>query len=213
MQTYQKDFISLCLEYNALQFGSFTLKSGRESPYFFNAGAFYTGDALKRLGYGYASAIQAENFNFDVLFGPAYKGIPLACTTAMTLTNPDKPVPYAYNRKELKDHGEKGILVGAPLFNQRILIIDDVITAGTAIRESIQIIHEAHGTLAGIVVALDRQEKGTGAHSALQETQKQYEIPVISIIRLENIIEYVKNSTEFMTYYTPLCRYRETYGV
>lgn len=213
MQTYQKDFIALCLEYKALQFGSFTLKSGRQSPYFFNAGAFYTGDALKRLGHCYASAIQEAQFNFDVLFGPAYKGIPLASATAIALTQINKPLPYAYNRKEAKDHGEGGTLVGASLLHQRVLIIDDVITAGTAIRESIELINHAQGSLAGIVVALDRQEKGTGVYSALQEIETLYHIPVISIIRLENIIEYVQNCSEFMKYYTSLRHYRETYGI
>lgn len=213
MQAYQKDFIALCLEYKALQFGSFTLKSGRQSPYFFNAGAFYTGDALKRLGHCYASAIHAAPFDFNLLFGPAYKGISLACTTAMALAQANSPIPYAYNRKEMKNHGEGGALIGAPLFHQRILIIDDVITAGTAIRESIEIIHDAQGLLAGIVVALDRQEKGASTHSALQEIETQYQVPVISIIRLENIIEYVKDSSEFMTYYTSLCQYRQKYGI
>lgn len=213
MHSYQKDFIALCLEYKALQFGSFTLKSGRQSPYFFNAGAFYTGDALKRLGQCYASAILEAQVHFNLLFGPAYKGIPLACTTAIALAQTNHPIFYTYNRKETKDHGEKGTLVGASLSHQQILIIDDVITAGTAIRESIQIIHHAHGLLAGIVVALDRQEKGISLQSALQEIKMQYQIPVISIIRLENIIEYVKNSSEFMTYYTSLCQYRQKYGI
>lgn len=213
MHAYQKDFIALCLEYKVLQFGSFTLKSGRQSPYFFNAGAFYTGDALQRLGRCYAAAIQAASFHFDVLFGPAYKGIPLTCTTAMALATPQQPIPYAYNRKEAKDHGEGGTLVGVSLSQQRVLIIDDVITAGTAIRDSIEIIQHAQGLLAGIVVALDRQEKGIGQHSALQEIKAQYHLPVISIIRLEDIIEYTKNAPEWMTYYTSLCQYREKYGI
>ncbi len=212
MQNYQKDFIELSLQYGALQFGQFTLKSGRQSPYFFNAGVFHTGQALKQLGQCYAQAIQETNLEFDVIFGPAYKGIPLACTTAMALSSSEHPMPFTYNRKEAKDHGEGGNLVGAPL-NQRVLIIDDVITAGTAIRESIETIHHSKGTLAGIVVALDRQERGKTQFSAIQEIQTEYKIPIISIIQLGNIIEYSHQIPSLSTYYSALCEYRQQYGI
>lgn len=212
MQTYQKDFIELALSYNALRFGEFTLKSGRVSPYFFNAGVFNTGEALKKLGECYAKGVIQANLNFDVVFGPAYKGIPLACTTAMTLsTLSQQPVPFAYNRKEAKDHGEGGLIIGAPI-NQRVLIVDDVITAGTAIRESMDIIEKEKGTLAGVVVALDREEKGQGQTSAIQDIQNTYQVPVVAIIRFSDIIEYVQHSSSFKPFYDPLMAYREKYG-
>jgi len=212
MENYQKDFIELALSYQALRFGEFILKSGRVSPYFFNAGVFNTGEALTILGECYSSAILKANLAFDVLFGPAYKGIPLACATAIALSTLKKhPIPFAFNRKEAKDHGEGGTLIGAPL-NQRVVIIDDVITAGTAIRESIEIIKQAKGTLAGISVALDRQEKGTGETSAIQDLQTQHDIPVITIIQFNDIIEYVSQSPVFQAFHAPLVEYRKKYG-
>lgn len=213
MQTYQKDFIELALQYQALRFGEFTLKSGRLSPYFFNAGVFNTGEALKTLGECYAHAITHAKVSYDVLFGPAYKGIPLACTTAMALASHENAIPYAYNRKEAKDHGEGGMLVGSSLTNQSVLIIDDVITAGTAIRESIELINQAKGTLAGVVVALDRQEKGTGNTSAIQEIEANHDVPVVAIIRFADILEYVNQTPSFKTYYEPLENYRNKYGI
>lgn len=213
MQTYQKDFIELALKYQALRFGEFTLKSGRLSPYFFNAGVFNTGEALKILGECYAHAITHANVSYDVLFGPAYKGIPLTCTTAIALARHENSVPYVYNRKEAKDHGEGGVLVGASLINQRALIIDDVITAGTAIRESIELIKDAEGILAGVVVALDRQEKGTGNTSAIQEIKAKHDIPVVSIIGYADIMEYVNQSPRFNACYEPLVTYRNKYGI
>jgi orotate phosphoribosyltransferase len=192
MQNYQRDFITLSTECHALTFGTFTLKSGRQSPYFFNAGVFHTGEALKKLGQCYAQALLASAIEFDVIFGPAYKGIPLACATSIALSNANNPIPFAYNRKEAKDHGEGGMIVGAPL-NQRVLIIDDVITAGTAIRESINLIKQNNGTPAGIIVALDRQEKGQHQLSAIEEIQNEFKIPVISIITLQDIMAYLKS--------------------
>lgn len=212
METYQKEFIELALAYQALRFGEFTLKSGRISPYFFNAGVFSTGEALKKLGECYAGAIQKAQLSFDVLFGPAYKGIPLACTTAMALATDQRPIPFTYNRKEAKDHGEGGLLVGAPL-NQNVLVIDDVITAGTAIRESIDLIVTAKGKLAGIVVALDRQEKGKGELSAIQEIEANHNVPVLAIIRFADILSYVKQVPAFQNYYGPLTDYRNKYGI
>jgi len=212
METYQKEFIELALEYQALRFGEFTLKSGRVSPYFFNAGVFNTGEALQTLGECYARAILNTDVSFDVLFGPAYKGIPLACATAIALATLTKtPTPFAFNRKEAKDHGEGGTLIGAPL-NQRVLVVDDVITAGTAIRESIDIIKQAKGSLAGIIVALDRQEKGTGNTSAIQDIQTTHHIPVITIIRFQDIIEYVSQTDSFKSFHGPLMDYRNKFG-
>jgi len=182
MRDYQKAFIEFALSRNVLRFGEFTLKSGRVSPYFFNAGLFNTGSALARLGRYYAEAIVDSGLAFDVLFGPAYKGIPLAATTCVALADHhERDMPYCFNRKEAKAHGEGGNIVGSPL-QGRILIIDDVITAGTAIRESMQLIETAGAKPAGVVIALDRQEKGSGELSAIQEVEQQYGIPVLSIV-------------------------------
>lgn len=212
MQSYQKNFIELALQFQALRFGEFTLKSGRKSPYFFNVGQLNTGAGLKALGECYASAIQQSGLRYDVLFGPAYKGIPLACASAIALnTLYQQNMPYCFNRKETKDHGEGGNLIGAPL-KGKVLIIDDVITAGTAIRESFEIIKAANAQVAGIVVALDRQEKGQGHLSAIQEIQASFDIPVISIISFENIMEYVADSAEFKALSQPMEIYRQQYG-
>jgi len=213
MRDYQKAFIEFALSRNVLRFGEFTLKSGRVSPYFFNAGLFNTGSALARLGRYYAEAIVASGLEFDVLFGPAYKGIPLAATACVALADHhERDVPYSFNRKEAKAHGEGGNIVGSPL-QGRILIIDDVITAGTAIRESMQLIETAGARPAGVVIALDRQEKGSGDLSAIQEVEQQYGIPVLSIVRLEDLITYLEQQPTMQANLTAVWAYRERYGV
>jgi len=184
MKDYQKNFIELALQYDVLRFGEFELKSGRHSPYFFNAGLFNTGKALAEMGRCYAQAIVESGVEYDILFGPAYKGIPLASSCAMSLfTEHNINTPYSFNRKEAKAHGEGGNIVGAPL-EGKVLIIDDVITAGTAIREAMDIISNAGAQAAGVLIALDRQEKGQAELSAIQEVEQQYNIPVLSIIKL-----------------------------
>jgi orotate phosphoribosyltransferase len=191
MRPHQKAFIELILSRQVLRFGDFTLKSGRRSPYFFNAGLINDGDALARLGACYADAIAASGVAFDMLFGPAYKGIPLASAAVIALaTHHGRSVPFAFNRKEAKDHGEGGRLIGAPLAGG-VLIVDDVITAGTAVRESVGIIRGAGAVPAGVVLALDRQERGEGARSAVQEVQATFSIPVIRIITLDDLIAYL----------------------
>lgn len=213
MRDYQKDFIEFALKNNVLRFGEFTLKSGRISPYFFNAGLFNSGEALAKLGQYYAAAIAEANVQFDVLFGPAYKGIPLASATAVALyEHQDMNVPYSFNRKEAKDHGEGGNIVGAAL-EGNILIIDDVITAGTAIRESMDIISANNAKPAGVIIALDRQEKGTGELSAIQEVEQQYNIPVLSIIKLEHLITYLQGNDELGQYLDKVTAYRDEYGI
>jgi len=194
MEQYQKDFVDFTLETGVLKFGEFTLKSGRISPYFFNAGLFNKGSHLSQLGKFYAQAIEASGLVFDVLFGPAYKGIPLATATAIALNDSQgRNVPYSFNRKEVKDHGEGGSIVGHPLEGD-ILIIDDVITAGTAIREAQDIITANGANTKGVIVALDRQEKGNGQLSAIQEVEEIFGISVVSIINLSNIVDYLKAS-------------------
>ena len=213
MHNYQKEFIEFALERNVLRFGEFTLKSGRISPYFFNAGLFNTGTALAKLGRYYAAAIADSGLEFDILFGPAYKGIPLASITTVALAeHHNKDMPYCFNRKEAKDHGEGGNIVGAPL-NGNVLIIDDVITAGTAIREAMQIIDAANAKPAGVIIALDRQEKGQGNLSAIQEVEQQYDIPVLSIIKLENLIDYLQDKPEMEQNLEAVRAYRKQYGV
>ena len=208
----QLDFIRLCLDLGVLRFGEFKLKSGRLSPYFFNAGLFNTGRALAELGRHYAQTIVSAGFTFDLLFGPAYKGIPLVAATAVALADHHgRSLPWAFNRKEAKDHGEGGSIVGANL-GGRVLIIDDVMTAGTALRESLQII-EAHGAVAaGIVIALDRQERGTGELSAVQEVQTRYGLPVNSILTLADLIGYLEQQG-VPAQLEAMRRYREEYGV
>lgn len=213
MQDYQRDFLRFALQQGVLRFGEFTLKSGRTSPYFFNAGLFNTGAALARLGRFYARAIIESGIAFDVLYGPAYKGIPLAAVTAAALFDQhDVDVPYAFNRKEAKDHGEGGNIVGHALTG-KILIIDDVITAGTAIRESMAVIETAGASPAGVVIALDRQERGQGTHSAIQEVENDYGIPVAAIVRLENLVDFVRNVPEHSGQLTAIEAYRAEYGV
>ncbi|VAW59078.1 Orotate phosphoribosyltransferase [hydrothermal vent metagenome] len=192
MKDYQKNFIDLALQYDVLKFGEFTLKSARNSPYFFNAGLFNTGRALAEMGRCYAQAIVESGIEYDVLFGPAYKGIPLVAVTAMALQlDHGLDVHYAFNRKEVKDHGEGGNIVGSKI-QGRVLILDDVITAGTAIREAIDIIDQNNGTATGVMIALDRQEKGTGELSAVQELQEEYGLGVYNIIAMEHLIQYLK---------------------
>ena len=213
MRQYQKDFIEFALALDVLRFGEFTLKSGRTSPYFFNAGLFNSGRALARLGQFYAAAIVDSGLDYDVMFGPAYKGIPLAAITTVALAeHHGQDVAYCFNRKEAKDHGEGGNIVGAPLAG-RVLIIDDVITAGTAIRESMQIIEQANATPAGVIIALDRQEKGSGELSAIQEVEQQYDIPVLSIIKLEHLIGYLEKQPEMQDRLEAVRAYRKQYGV
>jgi orotate phosphoribosyltransferase len=212
MQDYQRDFIDFALATGVLKFGEFTLKSGRISPYFFNAGLFNTGSALARLGRFYAQAIVDSGIEFDVLYGPAYKGIPLAAVTAAALYDQhDRDVPYAFNRKEAKSHGEGGSIVGHALTG-KVLIIDDVITAGTAIRESMDIIAAQDAQPAGVVIALDRQEKGKGEKSAIQEVEADYGIPVAAITKLEQLIDYLEGAGD-AKHLAAIRAYREQYGI
>jgi orotate phosphoribosyltransferase len=213
MHDYQREFLDFALDLGVLRFGRFTLKSGRQSPYFFNAGLFNSGAALARLGRFYARTIVDAGVGFDVLFGPAYKGIPLAAVTAAALYDQHGiDVPYAFNRKEAKAHGEGGNIVGHAL-EGRVLIIDDVITAGTAIRESMQIIEAAGAKPAGVVIALDRQERGQGERSAIQEVEAQYGIPVVAIVRLADLVEFVAGRGEAAARLADIEAYRHEYGV
>lgn len=213
MQPYQREFIRFAIERGVLRFGEFTLKSGRTSPYFFNAGLFNSGDALARLGRFYAEAVVDSGLAFDVLFGPAYKGIPLAAATAVALAeHHGRDLPWCFNRKEAKDHGEGGTLVGAPLAG-RVLIVDDVITAGTAIREVMQIIRAQHAEPAGVLIALNRQERGQGALSAIQEVERDFGMPVISIVSLNQVLEYLSEDVQLKQYLPAVEAYRAAYGV
>ena len=214
MQTYQKEFIEFAIAQGVLKFGEFTLKSGRVSPYFFNAGLFNSGAALAKLGRFYAAALEASGVDYDVLFGPAYKGIPLAATLSVALADHyNKDMPYVFNRKEAKTHGEGGNLVGAPLTG-RVLIVDDVITAGTAIREVMAMINAAEGaTPAAALIALDRQEKGQGELSAIQEVERDFGMKVISIVGLNQVLDYVSEKTELAQYAAAISAYRDRYGV
>src|SRR4051794_13396529 len=212
MQTYQREFLQLALRKQALRFGEFTLKSGRISPYFFNAGLFNSGAAMATLGSAYARAALESGIAFDMLFGPAYKGIPLATATATALAlEHGRDVPLAFNRKEAKDHGEGGVLIGAPL-SGRVLIVDDVISAGTAIRESLQIIRSAGAVPAGVLIALDRQERGQGAQSAAQEVAAQFGTPVVAIARLADLLMLASEVPELAAYRDKLAAYRNRYG-
>lgn len=207
-----QEFIAFACELGVLRFGEFKTKAGRLSPYFFNAGLFNHGAALSRLGDFYAQRIMASGIQFDVLFGPAYKGIPLAAGTAIALSRLGHDTPYAYNRKEAKDHGEGGVLVGAPL-SGRVLIIDDVISAGTSVRESVEIIRQAGATPAGVVIALDRQERGEGVLSAVQEVEQSYGLPVLSIARLTDLMNYLSGQPELTQYLAAVRDYRLRYGI
>ncbi len=213
MQDYQKEFLEFSLNVGVLRFGEFTLKSGRISPYFFNAGLFNTGAALARLGRYYAQAIEDAGIPFDVLYGPAYKGIPLAAATAAALYEQhDRDVAYAFNRKEAKDHGEGGMIVGHAL-EGGVLIIDDVISAGTSVRESMNIIERQGAQAAGVVIALDRQEKGQGALSAIQEVERDYNIPVVSIVQLDDLAAFLAEKGDSPQQLAAIQDYRGKYGV
>jgi len=217
MKDYQREFIEFALAKQVLRFGEFTLKSGRTSPYFFNAGLFNTGGDLARLGRFYAQALADSNIEFDLLFGPAYKGIPIATTTAVALADHhNMDMPYCFNRKEAKTHGEGGSLVGSPL-QGKIMLVDDVITAGTAIRESMEII-KAHGAeLSGVLIALDRQEKGQGELSAIQEVERDFGTQVIAIVTLADVVTYLEEKIETQPELVPslasINKYRERYGI
>ncbi len=213
MRGYKREFIELALELGVLRFGEFTLKSGRVSPYFFNAGLFNTGYAAAKLGRFYAAAIAESDVHFDMLFGPAYIGIPLATLAASSLAeHHDIDVPYSFNRKEVKAHGEGGSIVGSQLAG-KILIVDDVITAGTAVREAYQIISAAGAEVAGLVISLDRQERGQGPYSAVQELKTSLDIPVISIVQLDDLIDILKESSKYEAFLEPVLSYRKQYGV
>lgn len=212
MQAYKAEFINLALEVGALKFGEFELKSGRISPYFFNSGMFASGRAAAIMARCYAEAALSADLEFDLIFGPAYKGIPLAALTAAALANQhDRDVPYCFNRKEAKGHGEGGNIVGAAV-SGRVLIIDDVITAGTAIREAIEIIQTAGGEITGVLLALDRQEKGTGELSAVQEVEQQLGIPVCSIIQLADLIAHLEKRSDSTEILAAMHDYRACYG-
>ncbi len=211
MPDFRQQFLRFAVEQRVLRFGEFTTKAGRVSPYFFNAGLFSDGMSLKQLGEFYAKAILTSKIQFDVLFGPAYKGIPLASTTAIALAVSGHNVAWSFNRKEAKNHGEGGQLVGAPLTG-RILIIDDVISAGTSVRESINIIHQHGATPAGVVIALDRMERGAGTLSAVQEVVQTYGIPVFAIATLDDLLTYLQTGTDVKQYLAAILNYRLIYG-
>ena len=213
MKTYQQDFIEFAIANKVLCFGDYVLKSGRRSPYFFNTGLFSDGASLARLGQFYASAIMASGLTFDMLFGPAYKGIPLATSVAIALAGScGRNVPFCFNRKEIKDHGEGGMLFGARL-EGRVLIVDDVISAGTSVNNSVNIIREAGADPAGVAVAMDRQERGSGALSAVQEVEQRHLISVISIITLDNVIEYLEQLSGGGTNLEKIREYRKLFGI
>ena len=213
MHAYKKEFIDLSLELGVLRFGEFTLKSGRVSPYFFDAGLFNTGYAAAKLGRFYATAVAESDIDFDMIFGPAYKGIPLVALTAAALAEHHGiDVPYAFNRKEAKAHGERGSIVGAAL-QGKVLIIDDVITAGTAVREAYQIIVGAGAEIAGLLISLDRQERGQTSLSAVQELRASLAIPIVSIVRLGDLVETLEESKDYAEYLEPVLTYRRKYGV
>jgi len=212
MQPYQQEFIEFALNIGVLKFGSFTLKSGRQSPYFFNSGLFNTGASLAQLGRFYAMALQNSNIEYDMLYGPAYKGIPLASATVIALADHHKrDIPYAFNRKEAKDHGEGGTIVGAPL-QGKVMIIDDVISAGTSVRESVEIIRAQDAQPAGVVIALDRQEVGKGDKTAIQEVETDYGIKVASIVCLTDLIGYLEQQPEMAESLAAIRAYRGQYG-
>lgn len=213
MQDHRREFIELAIRHRALRFGDFTLKSGRQSPYFFNAGELNSGQALASLGRCYAGAIRATSTAYDVLFGPAYKGIPLSVATAIAIaTEEGRDVPCAFNRKEAKQHGEGGTLIGAPISGKRVLVIDDVITAGTAVREVAGSIRSAGGVVAGVVIGLDRDEKGPAGRSAVAELADELGAPVFSIARLSDIVRFLEGSAELGEHLPRVLAYRERWG-
>jgi orotate phosphoribosyltransferase len=209
---FRTDFIAFCLDRGVLKFGQFVTKSGRTTPYFFNAGLFNTGASLERLAQFYAKAILASGVQFDMLFGPAYKGIVLAASAAVALAREGRDVPFAFNRKEEKDHGERGEIVGAPLAG-RVLIVDDVLTAGTAVRESLDVISSHGATPAGVVISLDRMERGSGELSAIQEIEKRHGIPVVSIATLDDLVRWLGERAEYRQHLQAIREYRQLYGV
>ncbi len=213
MKAFQQAFIEFAIARGVLKFGEFTLKSGRKSPYFFNAGLFNRGGDLAKLGRYYADALTDAGIDFDVLFGPAYKGIPIATTTAVALADHhDMDVPYCFNRKEAKAHGEGGNLVGSPL-EGKVMLVDDVITAGTAIRESMTLIEANTASLAGVLIALDRQERGTGELSAIQEVERDYNTKVVSIVSLNDVVTYLRSAGGYDEAISAIETYRENYGI
>ena len=212
MQNYQREFLDFAIATGVLRFGEFTLKSGRISPYFFNSGLFDSGSSIARLGRFYAAALQDSNISYDMLFGPAYKGIPLAVATSIALADHhQRDIPYAFNRKEAKKHGEGGTTVGAPLTG-RVMIIDDVISAGTSVRESVDIIKAVGASPAGVIIALDRQERGAGMLSAIQEVEKTYGIRVASIVNLQSLIMYLSLQPEMVEPLQKIKNYQQRYG-
>lgn len=212
MSDFRQAFIQFAIERNVLCFGEFKTKAGRLSPYFFNAGLFSDGDSLRKLGQFYAKAIIAAELPFDLLFGPAYKGIPLVSAIAIALAEMGKNYPFCFNRKEAKDHGEGGMLVGAPMVG-RVLIVDDVISAGTSVRESVDLINAANATPGGVVIALDRMERGTKKLSAVQEVQQMHGLSVTSIINLDDLVNYLQHHRELEQHLQAVQHYRERYGV
>ena len=207
----EQEFIAFCIEKQVLQFGEFKTKAGRLSPYFFNAGLFNDGDSLLKLGEFYANSIKKSGIQFDMLFGPAYKGIPLAASIAIAFAARGRNLPYAYNRKEAKDHGEGGTVVGAPL-QGRVLIIDDVISAGTSVRESVELINASGAKACGVAIALDRQEKGVGERSAVQEVEQSNQIPVCAIANLTDLLTFIENQSEMAHSLLSIQQYRKRYG-
>ena len=212
IESYQREFIEMAIEVGALKFGEFVLKSGRKSPYFFNAGTFCTGANLATLGRCYAKALNRSGVKYDLLFGPAYKGIPLAAATPIALAGEGQVVPYAFNRKEVKAHGEGGSIVGAPLAGD-VVIIDDVITAGTAVREVIEIISAANANPKVVLIGLDREERGKGELSAIQEVERDFDLTVVSIVKLTNIVDYLTMREGNEQLIQQMERYREKYGI
>ena len=213
MKTYKRNFLELAMKLGVLKFGEFTLKSGRKSPYFFNAGLFNTGQSIADLGQYYANAIVDSGIEFDMIFGPAYKGIPLATISAAALAEHHQiNKPFSYNRKESKQHGEGGVIVGAPL-NGKILIIDDVITAGTAVKEAFNLIENSNAKIAGLIISLDRQEIGVSGKSAIQELEDNLNIPVVSIAKLDDLIELIKISDDLKVHLSSIIKYQEQFGI
>ena len=213
MKTYKRNFLELAMKLGVLKFGEFTLKSGRKSPYFFNAGLFNTGQSIADLGQYYANAIVDSGIEFDMIFGPAYKGIPLATISAVALAEHHQiNKPFSYNRKESKQHGEGGIIVGAPL-NGKVLIIDDVITAGTAVKEAFNLIENSNAKIAGLIISLDRQEIGESGKSAIQELEDNLNIPVVSIAKLDDLIELIKISDDLKVHLSSIIKYQEQFGI
>jgi len=209
---FRQEFIEFALARNVLRFGEFKTKAGRLSPYFFNAGLFNDGAALDRLSQFYAKAILASGLEIDMMFGPAYKGIPLVAVSALALSQAGRNLPFAFNRKEAKDHGEGGSIIGAPLAG-RVLIIDDVISAGTSVRESVEIIRSAGAIPCGVVIALDRMERGSGSLSAVQEVERDYGIPVVSVASLDDLMAFLRNRPDFKENEASVASYRREYGV